>query len=62
MASARWVLFRLLFGAGIVKLLGGDPSWWDCSATSWVDRAERHLTPWMRGGWVARPGARACRA
>jgi hypothetical protein len=33
-SSARWVLYRLLFGAGIVKLLGGDPSWWDLTAIS----------------------------
>lgn len=50
MASARWVLFRLLFGAGIVKLLGGDPSWWDCSATAHHYQSQSLPTPlawWM---------------
>ena len=50
MASARWVLFRLLFGAGIVKLLGGDPTWWDCSATSHHYQSQSLPTPlawWM---------------
>lgn len=28
----RWLWFRLLFSAGAVKLLSGDPSWWDLSA------------------------------
>ena len=50
LASARWVLFRLLFGAGMVKLLGGDPSWWDGSATHFHYQSQTMPTPaswWM---------------
>ena len=25
----RWVLFRLMFGAGLIKLRSGDPCWWE---------------------------------
>ena len=32
MAGARWLLFRLLFGSGFAKLLGGDRIWWACEA------------------------------
>lgn len=28
----RWLLFRLLFSSGVVKLASGDPSWWDLGA------------------------------
>jgi hypothetical protein len=27
-----WLLFRLLFASGVVKLTWGDPTWWDLSA------------------------------
>lgn len=27
-----WLLFRFLFTTGVVKLLSGDPKWWDLSA------------------------------
>lgn len=50
LASARWVLFRLLFGAGVVKLLGGDPSWWGLTATSHHYQSQPLPTPlawWM---------------
>ncbi len=30
----RWLLFRFMFMSGVVKLLSGDPSWWDLSALS----------------------------
>jgi len=29
---ARWLLFRFMFMSGVVKLLSGDPSWWNLSA------------------------------
>eukprot|EP01043_Picozoa_sp_COSAG02_P016068 COSAG02_NODE_700_length_18341_cov_52.629043_9_plen_676_part_00 len=51
LASARWVLFRLLFGAGVVKLLGGDPSWWGLTATSHHYQSQPLPTPlawWMK--------------
>jgi predicted DCC family thiol-disulfide oxidoreductase YuxK len=31
----RWVLFRFLFMSGVVKLLSGDPNWWNLSALSY---------------------------
>jgi predicted DCC family thiol-disulfide oxidoreductase YuxK len=30
----RWLLFRFMFMSGMVKLLSGDPSWWNLSALS----------------------------
>jgi predicted DCC family thiol-disulfide oxidoreductase YuxK len=30
----RWLLFRFLFMSGVVKLLSGDPDWWNLSALS----------------------------
>jgi predicted DCC family thiol-disulfide oxidoreductase YuxK len=32
---ARWLLFRFLFMSGAVKLLSGDPNWWNLSALSY---------------------------
>jgi hypothetical protein len=31
----RWLLFRLLFMSGVVKLASGDPNWWNLSALSY---------------------------
>jgi predicted DCC family thiol-disulfide oxidoreductase YuxK len=31
----RWLLFRFMFMSGVVKLLSGDPHWWDLSALSY---------------------------
>src|ERR1700739_1008044 len=31
----RWLLFRFMFMSGVVKLLSGDPSWWNLSALSY---------------------------
>jgi predicted DCC family thiol-disulfide oxidoreductase YuxK len=31
----RWLLFRFMFMSGVVKLLSGDPSWWNRSALSY---------------------------
>jgi predicted DCC family thiol-disulfide oxidoreductase YuxK len=31
----RWLLFRFMFMSGMVKLLSGDPNWWDLSALSY---------------------------
>ncbi len=30
----RWLLFRFMFMSGVVKLLSGDPNWWNLSALS----------------------------
>ncbi|HEY2275251.1 MAG TPA: lipase maturation factor family protein [Steroidobacteraceae bacterium] len=31
----RWLLFRFMFMSGVVKLLSGEPSWWNLSALSY---------------------------
>ncbi|KAF5400415.1 Lipase maturation factor [Paragonimus heterotremus] len=31
----RWLLFRLMFSAGVVKLTSECPSWWDLKALHW---------------------------
>ena len=31
----RWLLFRFIFMSGAVKLLSGDPNWWNLSALSY---------------------------
>jgi hypothetical protein len=31
----RWLMFRFMFMSGVVKLLSGDPSWWNLSALSY---------------------------
>ncbi len=32
---SRWLLFRFVFMSGVVKLLSGDPNWWNLSALSY---------------------------
>ncbi|HEX9169861.1 MAG TPA: lipase maturation factor family protein [Roseiarcus sp.] len=32
---ARWLLFRFMFMSGVVKLVSGDPNWWNLSALSY---------------------------
>jgi hypothetical protein len=32
---ARWLLFRFMFMSGVVKLMSGDPNWWNLSALSY---------------------------
>jgi predicted DCC family thiol-disulfide oxidoreductase YuxK len=31
----RWLLFRFMFMSGVVKLISGDPNWWNLSALSY---------------------------
>jgi hypothetical protein len=31
----RWLLFRFMFMSGVVKLMSGDPNWWNLSALSY---------------------------
>jgi predicted DCC family thiol-disulfide oxidoreductase YuxK len=31
----RWLLFRFMFMSGVVKLVSGDPSWWNLSALTY---------------------------
>ena len=28
----RWLLFRMMFSSGVVKLTGGDKAWWGLTA------------------------------
>lgn len=31
----RWLVFRFILGSGLVKILSGDPSWWDMTALNY---------------------------
>lgn len=46
----RWLLFRLMFESGCVKLLSGDLSWWDLSALNYHFQTQP-LPTWL--GWFA---------
>ncbi|MCZ6699651.1 MAG: lipase maturation factor family protein, partial [Planctomycetota bacterium] len=46
----RWLLFRLMFASGIVKLLSADPVWWDLSAVT-VHYETQPLPTWI--AWYA---------
>ena len=46
----RWLLFRLMFSSGAVKLLSGDPSWWSLSALEYHYWTQP-LPTWL--GWYA---------
>ncbi len=46
----RWLLFRLMFASGAVKLLSADPVWWDLSALT-VHYETQPLPTWI--GWYA---------
>jgi predicted DCC family thiol-disulfide oxidoreductase YuxK len=53
----RWLLFRFIFMSGMVKLLSGDPNWWNLSALSYHFFTQPLPTPL---GWYAAhlpPGA-----
>jgi len=41
----RWLLFRLMFMSGLVKLLSGDPAWRDLSALSYHYETQPLPTP-----------------
>jgi len=41
----RWLLFRFMFMSGVVKLLSGDPNWWNLSALSYHFLTEPLPTP-----------------
>src|ERR1019366_7673103 len=41
----RWLLFRFLFMSGVVKLLSGDPNWWNLTALSYHFVTEPLPTP-----------------
>lgn len=46
----RWLLFRLMFESGSLKLLSGDESWWNLSAL-FVHYETQPLPTWI--GWYA---------
>ncbi|PYM16761.1 MAG: membrane protein [Verrucomicrobia bacterium] len=46
----RWLLFRLMFMSGAVKLLSGDSTWWNLSALT-VHYETQPLPTWI--GWYA---------
>ena len=46
----RWLLFRFLFMSGMVKLLSGDPNWWNLSALAYHFLTQPLPTPL---GWYA---------
>jgi predicted DCC family thiol-disulfide oxidoreductase YuxK len=41
----RWLLFRFMFMSGVVKLLSGDPNWWNLSALSYHFTTQPLPTP-----------------
>jgi uncharacterized membrane protein YphA (DoxX/SURF4 family) len=46
----RWLLFRLMFMSGAVKLLSADPAWWNLAALT-VHYETQPLPTWI--GWYA---------
>jgi len=52
----RWLLFRLMFGSGLVKLLSGDPTWrgltalryhyWTQPLPTWIGWYAAHMPDW----------------
>jgi hypothetical protein len=54
----RWLLFRLIFGSGVVKLASGDPTWrsltalryhyWTQPLPTWVGWYAAHLPAWFQ--------------
>ncbi|HYK89167.1 MAG TPA: lipase maturation factor family protein, partial [Acidobacteriota bacterium] len=46
----RWLLFRLMFSSGIVKLISGDPTWRDLTALQYHFETQP-LPTWI--GWYA---------
>ena len=53
----RWLLFRFMFMSGVVKLLSGDPNWWNLSALSYHFLTQPLPTPLA---WYAAHCRRAC--
>jgi hypothetical protein len=46
----RWLLFRLMFASGVVKLTAGDDTWWSCTALNYHYETQP-LPTWI--GWYA---------
>ena len=53
----RWLLFRFMFMSGVVKLLSGDPNWWNLSALSYHFLTQPLPTPlaWYAAHLPAEP-------
>jgi predicted DCC family thiol-disulfide oxidoreductase YuxK len=54
--TLRWLLFRLMFMSGVVKLTSGDPSWWNLTALNhhyWTQPLPTPLAWWANQlpGW-----------
>jgi predicted DCC family thiol-disulfide oxidoreductase YuxK len=49
---ARWLLFRFMFMSGVVKLISGDPNWWNLSALGYHFLTQPLPTPlaWYAAG------------
>ena len=52
----RWLLFRFMFMSGVVKLLSGDPNWWNLSALSFHFLTQPLPTPLAWYAAHLRPG------
>lgn len=50
LALLRWLLFRLMWTSGLVKLVGGDACWWDLTALRYHFETQP-LPPWT--AWFA---------
>src|SRR5215813_369971 len=48
--SLRWLLMRLMFASGVVKLSSGDATWWNLTALTY-HYATQPLPTWL--GWYA---------
>ncbi|MDX6393755.1 MAG: hypothetical protein QOJ73_4818, partial [Streptosporangiaceae bacterium] len=58
----RWLVFRLMFLSGVVKLTGGDPTWWAWEAMkyhyetqplpTWTSWYMHQLPPWFHAASV----------
>jgi predicted DCC family thiol-disulfide oxidoreductase YuxK len=59
----RWLLFRFMFMSGVVKLLSGDPNWWNLSALAYHFFTQPLPTPlaW-HAAHLPLPGLRAATA
>ena len=54
---SRWLLFRFVFMSGVVKVLSGDPNWWNLSALSYHFLTQSLPTPLAWYAAQLSPGA-----
>jgi hypothetical protein len=50
----RWLLFRMMFASGVVKLTSGCPTWWGLSALPLHYESQCIPTPlaWFAHRWI----------